>query len=803
MVTARRKDRLGWRVIPAVFILAAALSAASDYPHREVPFSAVRMLDTFWQPRLETNHRVTIPAVLRQCEVTGRIQNFLNAGKVVSGQSRREPFCSYFSFDDSDVYKLIEGAAYSLALFPDPELEKRIDSLIVAIAAAQEPDGYLYTNRTVDPARVLEMSGKTRWEKEDEGSHELYNAGHLIEAGIAYFQATGKRALLDVARRSADLIDNVFGYGKLERAPNHQGIEIAMTKLYRLNGEKKYLDLGRFFLDVRGKKGEEYSQQQRKPVEQRQAVGHAVRGAYMYSGMADVAALTGDDAMVDALDALWNDVVSAKLYLTGGIGSTGEGEAFGKPYELPNQSAYCETCAAIANIFWNWRMFRLHGDGRYIDVLERSLYNGFLSGVSLSGDRFFYTNPLTSWGNRTRSWWFACACCPPNIARFMPTIGGYLYASAGSRIYVNLYAESTAEIEIAGRKIGLRQHTGYPWQGEVRIAFTSAQTQRFTIALRIPGWAQERPVPSALYRFLDDDRTPVTLAVNGERQTLKMEKGYAVLEREWRSGDEIALALPMSVRRVHADDGVVSDRGRIALQRGPLVYCAEGNDNGGSALTLVVDAEAALRDEPRADLLNGITAITGVVKNGMRQNGGVALRRQELLAIPYYSWANRERTDMTVWLASDPERIERFPQPPTIASTSRASASHVYDNSLPAVNDRFEPRNSADRSNNALRFHPHRGTTEWVRYDFAAPETVSAAKVYWLQDGAYLAPVSWKILYLKEDGCWEAVKNRSPYTVAVDTFATVAFEPVRTKALKLELSLRPDISGGIIEWVVE
>jgi DUF1680 family protein len=603
-----------------------------DYPIRPVPFTAIQVNDRFWAPRIRLNHEVTIPIALNQCYKTGRVDNFLFAAKIKKGS-----FCTEFPFDDSDIYKIIEGASYSLQTFPDTALEARIDTLIGYIGKAQEPDGYLYTNRTIDSTHLHPWAGKKRWEKDPELSHELYNLGHLFEAAVAHYQATGKRTLLDIAVKSADLLVRDFGPGKLAFEPGHQVVEMGLVKMYRTTGKREYLDLAKFFLDIRGK-GSEYSQDHKKVTEQTEAVGHAVRAMYMYSGMADVAAITGDQAYIHALDLIWKDIMNAKFYLTGGIGAAAGHEGFGPPYDLPNLIAYNETCASIGEIYWNHRLFLLHGESAYYDVLERVLYNGMISGVSLSGDHFFYPNPLESEGNYERSEWFGCACCPSNICRFIPSVPGYIYALSKERLYVNLFIGSTAEIDYSGNELEIIQKTAYPWEGKVELTINPAIRQHMELAVRIPGWAQNQPVPGELYTFSATDGSKVALLVNGKPAAYVLDKGYAIISRKWKKGDQVSIDFPMPVRHVIANNKVIADTGKVALQRGPLVYCAEWPDNpNGMVLNIEPGDKEALRAEFRPDLLSGVTVITN---------------KTSFLAIPYYAWANRGKGEMKVWFKS-------------------------------------------------------------------------------------------------------------------------------------------------------
>jgi len=635
--------------IAILFLLAGCSffqnTAHLDYPIRPVPFTSIQVNDDFWAPRIYRNHQVTIPIALNQCYKTGRVDNFLFAAKIKSGS-----FCTEYPFDDTDIYKIIEGASYSLQTFPDIALEARIDTLIYYIGKAQEPDGYLYTNRTIDSTHLHPWAGKKRWEKDPELSHELYNCGHLYEAAVAHFQATGKRTLLDIAIKNADLLVKDFGPGKLAYEPGHQIVEMGLVKMYRVTGKREFLDLAKFFLDIRGK-GTEYSQDHKKVTDQTEAVGHAVRAMYMYSGMADVAAITGDQAYLRAIDLIWKDIQQGKFYLTGGIGAAAGHEGFGPPYDLPNMTAYNETCASIGEIYWNYRLFLLHGQSAYYDVLERVLYNSLISGVSLSGDHFFYPNPLESSGQHERSEWFGCACCPSNICRFIPSIPGYMYATTADRLYVNLYIGSEADIDFNGNKVGIVQKTKYPWEGKVELTVNPDRKQQIEIALRIPGWAQNQPVPSNLYLFATADNEGFSLMVNGKPDEYHMENGYAVISRKWKKGDQVSLYLPMPVRCVIANKKVTADQGRVALQRGPLVYCAEWPDfQNGRVLNLLLDNAAELHTEFRPDLLSGVTVLTGRALQANIQAG-----REDpvnFTAIPYYAWANRGKGEMAVWFST-------------------------------------------------------------------------------------------------------------------------------------------------------
>jgi DUF1680 family protein len=788
----------------------AAAKAARDYPVQPVPFTAVHFDDAFWLPRIEVNRTVTIPFAFKMCEESKRVYHFERAGAVLRGETLTDKEPPGYPFDDTDVYKVIEGAAYTLSVKPDPKLEAYLDTLIAKIAAAQEGDGYLYTTRTIDPQNPHRWAGSERWVREAVDSHELYNLGHLYEAAVAHYQATGKRTLLDVALKTADLLDRTFGPGKKSIWPGHQITEMGLVKLYRVTGDARYLALAKFLLDERGPgpaegAGRKYNQSQQKVVEQSEAVGHAVRATYMYSGMADVAALTGEKDYVDAMDRIWGNTVGRKLYLTGGIGSTSSGEAFGMDYDLPNLSAYNETCAAIGNDYWNHRLFLLHADARYIDVMERTLYNGLLSGVALDGKSFFYPNPLESAGQHQRSAWFGVACCPGNMTRFLASVPGYAYARQGDTVFVNLFVASTAQIELdGGRKVKIVQETRYPWDGAVRMTVNPESAGRFRLKVRIPGWARGEAVPSDLYRFADVSSQKATLRVNGQAVPIVLEKGFAKLDRSWKAGDVVELGLPMPVRRVAANSAVDADQGRLAFQRGPLVFAIEWPDiPGGKVRNLLVAEKAPLATEFRPGLLNGVQVITGSgMALSLDTEGGVNRRAQDFTAIPYYAWANRGPGEMMVWIPT--RETSARPQPlPTLASRATVTSSKAGHNPR-AVNDQGEPKSSRDGTDSFFHWWPEKGTTEWVEYTFDKPSRVSETEVYWLDDtgsGECRVPVSWRVLY-KEGDDWKPVETAGPFGVDKDRYNKVAFKPVTTSGLRLEVVQPKEWASGIQEWKV-
>jgi len=591
-------------------------ASARDYPITPVLFTEVDLHEGFWATRIETNREVTIPFAIEQNEITGRIDNFLLAAGLKEGNYDGE------RYNDTDVYKVLEGAAFSLALHPDPELDAYLDDVIATIAAAQEDDGYLFTARTAPSDELPVGIGEERWVNLAV-SHELYNAGHLYEAAVAHYQATSKRNFLDIAIKNADLVYDTFGPDKIRNAPGHQVIEMGLVKLYRVTGDARYLELAQFFLEQRGNdltlkqypEGHRFDiyndpvqiQAHQPLLEQTEAVGHSVRAMYQYSGMADVAAITGDARFAGAMEALWDDVVGRKMYITGGLGSRHGVEGFGDAYELPNDTGYAETCASIGLVYWSWRLFLTHGDAQYLDVLERVLYNGLIVGVSAEGDKFFYPNPMSSdgeWGfnqgEPTRKPWFGTACCPGNLTRFLPAVPGYIYAQRDDAIYIANYipSETTVLVAAAGdTPVTLTQATNYPWDGAIRIDVDPVRATEMSLRLRIPGWARDQPVPSDLYRYVGAAAAPVSVRVNGEDFAYELADGFAVLDRTWAPGDVIELELPMTVRTAVANAAVAVDRGRVALERGPIVYAVEGADNDGHALDVGLvngDAFAAM-----------------------------------------------------------------------------------------------------------------------------------------------------------------------------------------------------------------
>ena len=790
----------------------AQTKGSHGYPITPVPFTKVKVTDSFWGQRLKASRDVTIPLAFSKCEETGRYTNFEKAAN---------PSDSYevkgYSFDDTDVYKTIEGASYSLQTYPDKKLVHYIDSVLDIVAKAQEKDGYLYTSRTMNPKHPHEWAGDKRWSKVEDLSHEFYNLGHMVEGAVAHFQATGSRKFLDIACRYADCVCREIGTkpGQVCVVPGHQIAEMALCKLYVLTGEQRYLDQAKFFLDYRGKTTikTEYSQSHKPVVEQDEAVGHAVRAAYMYAGMADVAALTGDKSYINAIDNIWNNIVEKKLYITGGIGATNNGEAFGKNYELPNMSAYCETCAAIGNVYVNYRLFLLHGESKYYDVLERSLYNGLISGVSLDGGGFFYPNPLESMGQHQRQPWFGCACCPSNIARFIPSLPGYVYAVNKRDVYVNLFMSNTSQLSVAGKGITLEQQTQYPWDGDIAIKVAANKAGQWAMKVRIPGWVRNEVVPSNLYEFTDNLRPQYNITVNGNAVNGKLtDDGYFTIDRKWKKGDVVRVHFDMDPRTVRANNNVEADRGFVAIERGPIVYCAEWPDNDFDIMGALVnqspkmtveDGTLHAKDKKVADYYIKVIKTDAQLLSFDKQ-GRLNTKDVKLSLIPYYAWCHRGSGKMRVWLSQDLSS-SRPEQPATLASLSKVTASTPAA-SLSAVNDRLVPKDGTDRSMPYYHWWPKQGVTEWIAYEFPEASTVQSSTVYWYDDGPWggcRVPKAWRIFFKNDNGEWQSVSGADKYPTTKGTACTVNFEPVKTKSIKIEIDLPSDNSAGLFEWSVK
>jgi DUF1680 family protein len=736
--------------------------ARPDYPVAAVPLSQVDIIDDFWAPREVVNRTVSLQHVFKRGEETR----------------------------GGGAAQLYEAAGYILAKRRDPDFQaymhEKVNKRLKALAAREAAPS---TGRRYDPSR---RSG-----------------GTSAQASVAYYEGTGDRRLLDRELKSADLTCETYGPGKEGYISGHEGQKIGLITLSTLTGEDKYWKLAKFLLDIRGKPeyqdqssseypgAREYNQNHRPVVEQTEAVGHCVRAMYLYIPLTDIAALTGEPEYAQANLKIWEDVVARKMYLPGGIGSIRQQEKFGAPYELPNHSSWQETCASYGMIVWNHKLFLLHRDAKFIDIMERVLYNGFLVGVSLSGDRFFYQNVLKSFGNYERFDWINVPCCPPNVVRLIAQLGSYIYAQCEDGVYVNLFVGSQADIKLGDNSIRLTQQTRYPWEGKVKITVDPAQSENFAVYVRIPGWAQDKPVPSDLYTYLDPTREQPTLSINGEMVELELENGYIRLDRKWSAGDVIDLNLPMPIHKVIAHENVLDDRGRLALERGPLVYCAEWPDNGGSALNLIAGDNAVFAAQFQPNLLNGVTVLKGEVEALVRDEDGVSVKTipHQLVAIPYYSWANRGMGEMVVWMARTPDKawIKPIPPDPIAAVNSSGGIPKTWTgyndqhDDIAAVYDGVDPLNSADNSHLYFRMRPPEGEQAWVEYQFKSPTEVSFTQVYFADDQRFCRlPEWWRIVY-KDRNTWKPVSTQDRYRVDIDKFNTVAFDPVKTTAIRIEV----------------
>lgn len=763
-----------------------------------VPFTHVKIQDKFWAPRQETNRTVSLPHSLEMLEKSGNIKALKIAAE---GAKTGHDGPLYI---DSDLYKAIEAISYSLANVPDPGLEQKLDKIIGQITAAQQPDGYLNTwVQVIEPDK--------RWSNLRD-NHELYCAGHLFEAAVAHYQATGKRTLLDVATRFADHIDSVFGGapGKRMGYPGHEEIELALFKLWHATGEQRYYDLARFFLESRGGKffatehgddptkyNGDYWQDNVPLRDHNKMVGHAVRAAYLMSGATDyAAATTTDTALKKMLDRVWANTTGRNMYVTGGIGSSAANEGFTHDFDLPNMSAYQETCASVAMMMWNQRLGYLSGDSKYADAMERTLYNGFLSGVSLDGKKYFYVNPLASNGTHHRKEWYGCACCPPNVTRTLAQLGGYAYATSPGALWVNLYMAGSVQANLGGQKISMDVATDYPWDGQVRLKPKVTSASAFQLRLRVPGWCDGE-----------------TVSVNGAAvQNPSVENGYLVLDRTWNPGDEVVLDLPMAVVRLAADPRVEANAGRLAIQRGPLVYCLEAADQASSVSVaeIAISKDAQLSPQRRPDLLGGVVTLTGEGKTAVAAG---ANRRQlytkapeeqpvNITAIPYYAWDNRTPGEMAVWIPTT------APTPEVKGLERNAAVTMSFANTNCNVNgcrDGLGVKESADyRPDGTCHWWPHKGGEEWVQYSWDAPQKASGARAFWFDDtghGQCRLPVTWQIEY--QDGeQWKPVRALGEYPVELDQWCEAHFEPVDTKALRLSVQMQPDFAAGVHEWQV-
>ena len=794
----------------------------------QIPFNKVTLNDNFWLPRLQTQKKTLVPFSLEKTE--SAVENLRRVGAYLRGEKVTERFTGPY-YVASDLFKVMEGAACLLTLEKDAELEKQMDEIIDVIAAAQAPDGYLYEHHILPEylRNPHNYAGKTPYSYVVH-SHELYNMGHMYEAAIAYYRATGKRKWLDVAEKNAKHINKVFFEGDpnynggkpIMQAPGHEEIELALVKMYQATGEKLYLDMAKKFIDIRGvtynPNGEgvmsyDYAQQHHPVREQRTAIGHAVRATYLYSGMADIVATMGDTTLLPALDAIWHDIVDKKMHITGGLGAVPGIEGFGPEYVLPNKDTYNETCSAVGNVLFNYRMYLMSGDAKYVDVAEVSLYNNVLAGVNLEGNRFFYVNPLEADGRKTfnhgragRSPWFGTACCPSNLARLIPQISGMIYSHTDDDIFCSLYAGSSVEVPLKAGAVKLQQQTEYPFEGDVNISVEPAvDGEEFTLWLRIPSWLNDKFVPGELYSYADGVTSKYSLRVNGRRVKSEVVDGFVPICRAWKSGDVVELNLPMDVRFSVADERVKADSNRLCVTRGPLVYCAEEEDNEQQVSTYFIS-----NAKPQASvgkfsegIMNGIYTISMPAEAAFAEQE----TKSSLTLVPYYAWNNRgDNEAMNVWFARDAATVrESMVFPVGNIASIKATYTYQNDDELAPV-DGKQPTNSFDRTIPRWTAWPQIGKKQSVEVKLKKKQPVESVSVYWYDDkGGVQRPVEWNIDYFV-DGEWHEFK---PYVtdrfgVELDQFNMVhPAAPIEAEALRINMMPKAESSIGILELLVE
>ena len=813
--------------LPLISLTLFAGAVTADYPLRSVPFNEVEITSDFWRPRLETQRKTLVPFAFERTqpgvEHLKAARDFLGGKKLEGHRAHR--------FIDSDLYKVMEGAAYLLQLRRDPELEAKLDELADIIASAQEANGYLYPSHTTGVGKAKNMMGNAPYTFVVH-SHELYNVGHLYEAAIAYYQATGKKKLLDVAEKSAQHINSVFfvgdpGYndGKpIRQAPGHQELELALVKLHRVTGKPLYLNMARKFLEIRGityvPDGEgvmspTYAQQHAPVTQQKEAVGHAVRATYLYSAMADVGTLTGEPGYGQALDRIWANITNTRMHITGGLGAVHGIEGFGPQYELPNADAFNETCAAVGNVLFNYRMFLMHKDACYLDVAEVALLNNVLAAVNLDGNRFFYVNPLEAdgkypfnHGTAGRAPWFGTACCPSNMARLLPQVPGMTYAHDDRDVYITFYAASRTKITLGDVNVELQQQTAYPNDGEVSLVVNPSKPTKFRVLLRIPTWTRQRFVPGELYRYADSTSKKVTLTVNGQTVPIQLDKGFVAIDRQWKAGDRVQLTLPMPVRVSECHPAVKANHNRIALTRGPFVLCAEGVDNGGATQRFffakhpeVADAEVSTKTINSGSFLQVRMASQAITADKSNENSTLVLT-------PYYAWNNRGVSSMTVWFPRDPDLAVFNPHLlPKESLFSKVTASHTFaDDTVTAIGDGKEPRYSSGKNVPRWTSRPEKNKPQWVEARFRTTKSLRSVGVYWMQDRFDVKfPAEWS-LEVEQNGTWK------PFELYVtDRYDTRANQynvvhpaaPVRCDAIRVRMTPREDACVGILELMAE
>ena len=799
-------------------------AVAGDYPLKPVPFNQVEMTSDFWRPRLETQRQTLVPFAFERTqpgvEHLQAARDFLANKKVEDHRAHR--------FIDSDLYKVMEGAAYLLQLRSDPELEKQIDELAEVIAGAQHENGYLYPSHTTGVGKAKNMMGDKPYTFIVH-SHELYNVGHLYEAAIAYYRATGKKKLLDVVEKSAQHINKVIFEGDpdyndgepIRQAPGHQEMELALVKLYRVTGKQLYLDMARKFLEIRGvtyvPDGEgvmapTYAQQHAPVIEQQEAVGHAVRATYLYSAMADVGTLTGEPAYGKALDRIWGNITNTRMHITGGLGAVHGIEGFGPQYELPNADAFNETCAAVGNVLFNYRMFLLHKDAKYLDVAEVALLNNVLAAVNLTGNRFFYVNPLEAdgkypfnHGTAGRAPWFGTACCPSNMARLVPQVPGMTYAHDENNLYITFFAESRTEVALHGTTVQIAQQTAYPNDGEIHVTINPERPAKFRLLLRIPAWAQDRFVPGDLYRYADSLVPPIQLQVNGQTVSQHIEQGFMSIEREWRAGDRVMLHLPMPVRVTECHPAVRANRKRLALTRGPFVLCAEGVDNGGATQRFFFDKMPSVSDLPiKTTHVDGGSFIQAELPvQAVTASGDTETTK--LVLTPYYAWNNRGTSSMTVWFPQEKSLAVFDPHvlPKESVFTEITGSHTAEEDTLIAIGDGRVDKWSSGNKVSRWTSRGQAGQAQWVVGRFRQSKEIRSVGVFWMDrwQGDVRFPQDW-FLEVEQDGEWKPFElyTTDKYETRANQFNVVhPAAPTQCDAIRINMTARKDTAVGILE----
>ncbi len=787
----------------------AQTESPADYPLKPIPFNEVELTSSFWRPRLVTQRKTLVPFAFERTQ--SGVAHLQAAKNYLEGKGA--PGHRPHRFIDSDLYKVMEGAAYLLQLEKDPELEAKFDQLAELIEGAQEPNGYLYPSHTTKVGGKQHMMGDKPYEFVVH-SHELYNVGHLYEAAIAYYRATGKDRLLKVVEKNAEHIRKVFFEGDpqyndgkpINQAPGHQEIELALVKLYRVTGKKKYLDMARKFLEIRGityrPEGQgvmspTYAQQHKPVKEQSKAVGHAVRATYLYSAMADVGTLTQDPSYKEALGRIWENIVNTRMHITGGLGAVHGIEGFGPEYFLPNRDAFNETCAAVGNVFLNYRLFLLHKEARYLDVAEVALLNNVLAAVNLEGNRFFYVNPLDAdgkhpfnHGTASRAPWFGTACCPSNLARLIPQVAGMTYAHDGKDLHVTFYAASKTEATLKGTKVKIEQETDYPNSGHIRLKLTPEKEVQFNLFLRIPTWLRDQFVPGSLYKYAkpNSGKVPFTLKVNGEKVPFNLERGFVKIKREWKPDDLVELNLPMIVRKNLCDERVKQNHNRIAFTRGPFVLCAEGVDNGGATQRFYFDQQTQTKDS--STQLTAFSESQKAIRVELPAKAVTAEDETESLKaklLPYYAWNNRGESSMTVWFPTKKELAVHDPHAlPKESVIKSVKASHTFKlDTEKAIGDLQEPKNSRDTHIPRWTSWPQRGKPQWVEAILKKKQTLRSIGVYWYDDaGGVQLPKEWKVEIL-QGGEWK------PF----ELYVTDAYEIKKDKYNVVHPSAKIEVEG--------